>query len=505
VQISARGDVLALWQRSEAEYGMVTTHYAWRPPRGRWTESRQLGKLMYGGYDVAVAMTPRGHATALWAEDGKVFAAEADVGGEFSRPEAIGNADKCCATTLDVKVDDAGNALAAWNGEQVQQSEPGGTSGRKIYAATRTPEGKWSDPELVRHGTGGFTSLAMNSAGAAVIGWAENRGMDPHISYRPPGGRFGPAEEVPAKYWGLPIVAMGESGEAVVATASRSHSVNETVEALMAVRQPTGEWSEPVSFPIAAPPSDLFVDPSGTAIMFMTNQLDRDHETAQYVTRSRSGEVHGPITVAGDRWWGDIAMNQRGDVLAALDPADAYGTPFELTERSMGGMFRPPRVAPGGTANYGRVALNEAGQAAALLGIDPAPFTNPRIQFAVREDPSLPVLPFPPNVEIDVPADPGLDENGELRLAVSCSTACKATPKGILAAEGSGQLVAASGSSKRIRAKRRGLVKLRFGSEQARKVRKAIRAGRKSWVSVSVRARGRSPRPITVSRRIRLR
>jgi hypothetical protein len=88
---------------------------------------------------------------------------------------------------------------------------------------------------------------------------------------------------------------------------------------------------------------------------------------------------------------------------------------------------------------------------------------------------------------------------------VRCSTACKATPRGILAADGSDQLVAASGSSKRISAKRRALVELRFGSEQSRKVRKAIRAGHKPWVSISVRARGRSPRPVTVSRRIRLR
>ena len=502
VHISARGDVLALWQREEKEYGTATTHYAWRPPRGRWTANQQLGGLMHSGWDVTVALTPRGQATALWADDGKVFAAEADLGGEFSKPQVIGRADTCCATTLEVRVDDAGNALAAWAGEQVQQTEPGGSSGRNIYAATRTPKGEWSDPQLVRHGTGGFTSLAMNSAGAAVIGWAETQNMEPLISYRPPAGRFGPAERVPSKYWGLPIVAIGESGEVVVATASRSHHVNEAVEAVMAVRQPTGEWSEPVSFPIANAPSDLFVDPSGTATMFMTDSSDRDHPKAQYVTRSRSGEVRGPTTVAGGRWWGDVAMNLRGDVLASLDQPGAE-LPFELVERSAGQTFSPPRAAAGDTPTYGRVAINDAGQAATVLAV--GGLFNPKVQLAVREDPALPVLPFPPIVEVDTRAEPGLDANGELHLAVTCSTACKATPKGILAADGTGQLVAADGSSKHIRAKKRGVVRLRFGSEQSRKVRRAIRDGRKPWLSVSVRARGRSPRPITVSRRIRLR
>jgi hypothetical protein len=192
-------------------------------------------------------------------------------------------------------------------------------------------------------------------------------------------------------------------------------------------------------------------------------------------------------------------MNLRGDILTSLYSPRA-DVPVELIERAPGEEFGPRR-AQGGT--YARVAINDAGQAAVMLGAGNA--SSPPVQVAVREDPRLPVLPFPPTVDIDTPVDPGLDEKGELRLAVSCSTACKATPNGILAAEGDSQLVAASGSSKRIRAKRRGLVTLRFGSEQSRKVRKALRAGRKPWVSVSVRARGRSPRPITVSRRIRLR
>jgi hypothetical protein len=502
VHISARGDVLALWRREESD-STFSTHYAWRPPRAHWTDSRQLGATVPPGARIAVALTPRGQATALWADDGKVFAAEANPGGDFSNPQPIGRADSCCATTLDLAVDDSGNALAAWSGEQVPQTGPNEPGGAKIYAATRTPAGEWSEPQLVREGvTGAGPDLAMNSAGAAVIGWADALNLEPYIAYRPPSGRFGPAERVPSKYWGIPIVAIGERGEAVVATASRSHSVNETVNAVMAVRQPLGDWNEPVGFPIANAPSDLFVDPAGTATMFMTDSSDRDQLQAQFVTRSRSGEIQGPNTVAGDRMWGDIATNLRGDTLALLDQPGA-DLPVELVERSVAQMFGPRRNAPGGVATHARVALNDAGQAAVVLGVGGV--FNPRVQLAVREDPTLPVLPFPPTVEVDTLADTGIDENGELRLAVSCSAACKATPNGILAAEGTGQLVAASGSGKRIRAKRRGLVKLRFGSDQARKVRKAIRAGRKPWVSVSVRARGRSPRPVTVSRRIRLR
>jgi hypothetical protein len=507
LHIDARGDLLATWTTSEfdpaeLEY-RVSTFYAWRAPGGRWTPASELGPV---NGNPAVALSPRGRATAVWADGEDIVAAEASVGGEFRGTQVIGRTDRCCAATIDVVTDDEGNAMAAWSGEHVPQTEPGGISGRKIYAATRTPLGTWSAPELVRHGTtGGGPDLAMNAAGAAVIGWFDTANMDPYISYRLPAGRFGPAERVPSKHWGWPKVAIADDGEAVVATSSRSHTTTEPVDALMVTRRPLGGWTAPVSFSVQEPPRAVFAEPNGSATMFMADMSDPNHPQAQYVTRSVAGEVDGPTTVASDRGWTDIAMNLRGDIFALLWDRGPEQGRTEFAERPAGGGgFGAVQTVPGFLgASTNAVALNDAGHAAVMGTVGAAPAN--RVYVAVREDTAQPALPFPPSLEIDVPDTPQLDEGGVLRIAVRCSAACKALPTGILSPNGNAELVGASGSSKRIGAKQQRVLTIRFGDELSRAVRKAVRAGRKPWVSVSVRARGKSPRPMTVSRRIRLR
>jgi hypothetical protein len=132
-------------------------------------------------------------------------------------------------------------------------------------------------------------------------------------------------------------------------------------------------------------------------------------------------------------------------------------------------------------------------------------YTNPTAQVTVREDPSLPVLPFPPDVDVDVPATPRVDSDGDLVVAVRCSRDCTAKPRGVLVPGGGEKLASGSGKTRRLAARRRGSLTLDFGTGGARAVRRAIKAGRKPTVYVSVRARGKSPRPLTVSRRVRLR
>jgi hypothetical protein len=505
VHIDARGNVLALWTITEpGDWEWLTsTYYGWRTASGHWKSGGLLGPI---NGRPKVAISPRGDATAIWVKGGSVVAAEASAGGGFGQMQTIGRTDPKSATTIDIAMDDAGNVLAAWSGELVQQTEAGGPGGWRIYAATRSPDGAWSSPELVRHGTaaaGTGPDLAMNAAGAAVIGWSETQNMEPLVSYRPPAGRFGPAERVPSQYWGMPLVAIGDGGEAVVATASRSHVVSEPSSAVLAVRKSLGGWSDPLAYPIANAPSEVLVDPAGNATMFMTDSSDRDRSRATYVTRSAAGEANGPVTVGVDRSWGAIAMNLRGDVLTTLH-SRSPAPRVEFAERpARKSAFSAPQESPNAIGTAARVALNDAGQAA-LIWTAATP-SGHQVLVSVREDTATSPPPPPPEVDFEGPITPKLDGDGDFRISVRCSSACKASARGILAPEGTERLVAATGSSKRIASKRRGVLKLRFGNDQSRAVRKAIRAGRKPWIAVSVRARGRSPRPMTVSRRVRLR
>lgn len=291
-------------------------------------------------------------------------------------------------------------------------------------------------------------------------------------------------------------------GEAVVATASNTRLLVDPWNAVIAVRRPLGGWDDPARFLTHESPWEILAAPDGTATMFMVDSSDREHPRAQYVTRSPSGELQGPTTVAEDRRWSGVAMNLRGDMLAASRRPE--GGPIELAERTRGShAFSPPRLSPAADAWGGSafLALNDAGQAAIAWN---GP-NRRRPLVAVRDDPAVPLPPPPPTVEVAPSGTPRLDEDGHLRIAVRCSTGCKALPSGTLAPAGNAELVRFDGSSRRISAKRLTVLKLRFGRDRARSVRKALRAGRRPWVSVSVRARGKSPRPITASRRIRLR
>src|SRR5688500_2138722 len=61
VAIDARGDVLAIWMRNTSS-STSETLYAWRAPRGDWTQPRRIDvSRPVGG--LAVALTPRGIAT----------------------------------------------------------------------------------------------------------------------------------------------------------------------------------------------------------------------------------------------------------------------------------------------------------------------------------------------------------------------------------------------------------------------------------------------------------
>lgn len=502
VQLDARGNVLALWAR-QAEDGSRATFYIWRAPRGQRTQARQLGST--GPFDArpVVALNPFGHATAVWQADDTIVAAEATPGGTFGKAQPLGRTDPNSAADIDIAIDDEGNSVAAWSGEQIPEKELGAGGGAEILAATRPAGGTWSTPEQIVEGqSAAGPDLAMNAAGAAVVGWSHTLNADPYINYKPPGGQFGPAEPVPADHWAIPQVAIGDRGEAVVATMTKTHTPADPYYAVMVVREPLGGWNEPARFAWGSV-REIFVDQGGNATMFFSDHTVSGQPLAQYATRSPRGEVEGPITVGADRYWEGVAMNLRGDAVGVIAPWSSE-SPAELVERPWGqAAFSRPEVVPGGRATIASVALNDAGQAAALLSVSSRGAL--RTQLAVREDPSLPPLPFPPNLDVGVPDGLRIDGEGELALTVRCSSACKASPRGILAPDGRGELVAGSGATKRVGAKRRRTLTVRFGGDQARRVRKAIKAGRKPWVSVSVRARGRSPRPVTVSRRIRLR
>src|SRR5918911_2628029 len=210
VAIDARGDVLAVWQLG-TDGQNLRTFYAWRPPRGDWTAPRGLAAPAR----FALALSPLGRAAIAWNDGhGRIVAAEARPGGPFGSERTIVSGVKFA--DVDIEVDDAGNAVAAW----LFDTHTGRmNAGATIFASTRRAGGAWSEPQdLSGDVAGGGPFIATNAAGATAVGWMTVVGGLPELAYRPPAGSFGPPERSPLSGPTFPLhMAVDDTGRAVLA------------------------------------------------------------------------------------------------------------------------------------------------------------------------------------------------------------------------------------------------------------------------------------------------
>jgi hypothetical protein len=114
------------------------------------------------------------------------------------------------------------------------------------------------------------------------------------------------------------------------------------------------------------------------------------------------------------------------------------------------------------------------------------------------------VPPLPPDLVIGKPTDVELDDDG-VAVPVDCDVACTAQPGGALVIGDEVIARAKRGSKLRLARGARGRVRVRFSSPVRAAARAARAAGRKPWVSVSVRAKGKARRSVTATRRVKLR
>jgi hypothetical protein len=499
VHIDARGDVLAVWHRIVE--GKVRTYYAWRSPRGSWTQAREIDATSSWN-NVAVVLTPRGRATAAFRDaEGNVLVADSPPGGTFDAPVVVARTG-APGSGVQLATDDAGNTILAFGGGPALRPGEGGSS---VFVAIRRPDGSFGEPEELKGGAvGGGPFVAVNAAGAAAVAWMTSENGVPQVAYRQPAGSFGPAERPSLAGPTFPFqLAVDDSGRVHVASPTQFHV--QPVRSVLASRSPLGGWSEPHEFETGGPPSKMLVEPDGTVNLLMDDHGDREHPRVEMATRRPDGTVIGPLPVALERAGSDAAMNLRGDILATWEPQfDTQGPVEGAIKRAGSPAFGlTERLSVSDHAVDPHVAINDAGQAAVMFAT--GGYSNPSLQVAVREDPADPVLPFPPVVTIDIPSLPPLDGDGDLLVEVRCGGGCKAAASGVLVPGAKEKTLAGSGASRRIGSARRGTLTLDFGRSGAKAVRRALARGAKPRVHLSVRARGKSPRPMTVSKRVRVR
>jgi hypothetical protein len=529
VRLDARGLGLLTWgdmnpAKGDARGGLT---YRWRAPDGRWSATRTIPRIRSAAYPPEVALTPRGEAVVAFGWRGREpLYAVAEPGGAFSEPKRLGEPGE--TGVVDLAVDDLGNAVATWLRED-----------GAVRVASRKARGEFGEPQTLEVLTGEQIRMSaiigptasVNAAGAAAVTWAagqvpgeDGRWYTRHrVAYRAAGGSFGTPEEVP-RFPGTwhhvdQSATVAENGDVVVVL---QEFVGGSGGASYTVRRAGGGWAEPREVGPLGYLTNVFAEPGG-AVSFVIQRTKGATATGpgeppppgaydrfvDFATHRPDGTLAGPRQIsAADGYAPDAAMNQRGDVLAAWNtgPAEGDRKRVAVSDRIAGPLFGPELVLGAEGAWPPKVSLNEARQAAVTWNYDDE--RGGELDVAgwgsFRFDPELPPLPLPPDIDIGTPLDPLLDEDG-IVLPVRCDRECTVRPEGLLIGAADRGKRAKKAGKVRIARGKRGRVRLRFDYAARTAAREALAAGRKPWVAVSVRAKGKSPRTMTASRRVKLR
>ena len=494
IRLDARGDALAVWESFAKERPGVW--YAWRPPRGKWTEPRQLtalGGSARGG--AAVTLSPLGVATVAYMDERKrLTISEARPGRAFAVRQHI---DAREPYGFVLAAGDSGQAVLAW-------TEP--REGARVMAAVRGASGGFGTPQELARGAS-TPEAAMNPAGAAVVAWTLSSGARAQAAYRLPAAPFGPPTDFPALSTTLhPQVAIDALGRAVVAGTAFVPVGNGSGGTGYVQSTPLGEWGEVRGLDAAGVLLGVTADPGGgVSMLSRIGGPPRPEGDLHLASRLADGSLVPPAPIARGVCDGDV----RSDLLGARTgvwtrPCDLYsrGTRVYAARRGPLGGWSPEVPISGPDATFARVAVNEGGEAMAVWSraTTSGDLGSAAVEAAAFENPGLPALPFPPDVDLDVPGDYALPPTGDLPVDVRCDRRCEVRTGGTVVA-GPYAVAAPGGSRRTLKARRRGRLNVRFGSQLAG----ALRGARGAYVVVTVTARGASRRPVSVSRRVRLR
>jgi hypothetical protein len=512
VVMDARGNALVVWDRP---YGdgtpswsghRLASSYRWYLPGRGWGPPRDLPRA--AGFVGDVKITPRGEVHALVVGTGSELVRAgiwtATPGSRLE--EAARVTDEAYAgVPPGLGLDDAGNAIVAW-APRPQQHQP-------VLVSSRPAGGDFGPPQAVGAQPNGRPGVAMNPAGAAAVSWTDHVTRE-RVVYRPAGGHFGAVEDPHMDRQAMPRLGLDLDGGLLLSGRFNTGTAwvpgGPPTHAAVVARAPLGGWGQSQVVAENAYVGDMVVGARGVATLIVNGRGANDREPrSQIVTRHPDGRLEREEVAPRSAGNPMLAMNHRGDVLAAW--ADGHGNParaVHVRERPAGaGSFGPPATVADAMADLAAPALNDLGQA--IVVWRELTWNGERYEFgpvtaAVRDDPALHDEPAPPAVRLYKDPLAALDDDGDLRAPVLCTTSCKVTSAGIVFPGGGQDAVPGRGKSVRLRARSKRRVKLDFGAEGAQAVRQAHAAGRRPSVAVTVSARGRSPRPLVVTRRYEL-
>jgi len=283
VALDAKGDALAVWQRTRA--GASSIQSSTRPAGGDWGTAAELARVSTtSGADSAqphVAVGAKGDAAAVWTDDGAVQAALKPAGGVWRTPQAL-TARAGSSVAAQVVVDGAGNVVAAWLDD----------TGSVVRASVHAPGGHWGTPKRIsriRQMAGG-PRLATGGRDTTIAVWTTFSGVA-SATLRPGDGWQAPVDiSGRADAFSTPV-AMSSRGDAVAVWIGDDGGSEQG-----AVRAAGGRWQTPHDLAPRTPGQEaaganisVGVDPRGAvAVAVWSRPIDAD-SVVQATTRPLGG------------------------------------------------------------------------------------------------------------------------------------------------------------------------------------------------------------------------
>jgi hypothetical protein len=220
-----------------------------RATSGAWSATATLSAAAETARTPAASVRPDGSVVVAWAAqrsaDWVIEAALRNTAGTWSAPVVVSGS-LTWAGPLQVAVDGAGNVLAAW-----AQTQSGVLSIASATLSSASSAGTWSTPAILAT-PGASTirqvSVAVNPAGAAVIGWIRVSGdLYGDVTTRPAGGAFGAPVTI-ANGFLRPIQYQIHALRVSIDPAGRAGAAWNTVCTYATAQQANGTWAPATVF-----------------------------------------------------------------------------------------------------------------------------------------------------------------------------------------------------------------------------------------------------------------
>jgi hypothetical protein len=353
----ASGTAVVAWTGNGQVSASVRTQSA------GWSSAAAVSPASQTASSPAVVMRPDGSAVLAWAAqrsaDTVIEASVWTAAAGWSPPAVVSGTGMSFTGPVALGADGSGNVLAAWG--QYNSS----TGAISVASATLPAAGSWSAPAILANPAGTAirqVSVAVNPAGAAVVGWIRKyNDLFGDVITRPAGGSFGAPVTIATGPW-RPALQQLHSLQVAIDANDRASAAWNNAYAGASAQKANGTWAPATVFPMAyASNPALGVDATGTTQMLwavggaQASSLPPGGSWATPAMAVFPGAKpvflgiapNGTSDFAG---WYDNATNQ---ITAAVHSSGGWGTPTQVSPP----LPAPPWIAAVSTTPVGAGAL----------------------------------------------------------------------------------------------------------------------------------------------------